>query len=73
MEEICEDNGYDEQYRSMARAQDAIGWRRFVEGMVCKEMRTIQRAHCSVAGQQKDTEKWGWELVICLLEVTHGQ
>ncbi len=73
MEEICEDNGYDEQYRSMARAQVAIGWRRFMEGMVCKEMRTIQQAHCTVAGQQKDTEEWGRELVIRLLEVTHGQ
>jgi hypothetical protein len=33
-EDICKDN-------SMARAQDAIGWMRFMEGMVCKEMRHI--------------------------------
>jgi hypothetical protein len=73
MEDICKDNGYDERYRAMARAQDEIGWRRFMEGMVCNEMRTIQRSQCSVAGRRNDTETWGWELVIRLLEITHGQ
>ena len=41
MEEICIENGYDERYIVMARAQDLIGWRRFLEGMVCKEIRAI--------------------------------
>ena len=73
MEDICKDSGYDERYRMMARAQDEIGWRRFMEGMVCKEMRTIQCSQCSVEGRRNDTEKWGRELVIHLLEITHGQ
>ena len=73
MEDICKDNGYDERYRTMARAQDEIGWRRFMEGMVCKEMRTIQQSQCSMVGWQNDTEKWGRELVIRLLEITHRQ
>ena len=46
----------------MARAQDDIGWWRFMEGMICKEIGRIQR-----------TEKWGVGLVTKLLEVTHGQ
>jgi hypothetical protein len=41
MEEICIENGYDERYKVMARAQDSIGWRRFMEGMVCKDIRAI--------------------------------
>ena len=73
MEEICIENGYDERYKVMARAQDSIGWRRFMEGMVCKEIRAIQRKHSSVTGLQCNTEHWGGELVTRLLEVTHGQ
>jgi hypothetical protein len=38
MEEICEENHYDQRYRVMARAQDEIGWWRFMEGMICKEI-----------------------------------
>ena len=37
MENICLENGYDERYVKMAKAQDSIGWRRFMEGMMSKE------------------------------------
>jgi hypothetical protein len=50
MEEICIENGYDERYNVMARAQNSTGWRRFMEGMVCKEIRAIQLMHSSVTG-----------------------
>ena len=75
MEEICIENSYDERYKVMARAQDSIGWRRFMEGMVCKEIRAIQHTHSSVTGLRCNTEHGGWgrELVTHLLEFTHGQ
>jgi hypothetical protein len=73
MEEICIKNGYDERNIVMARAQYLIGWRRFMEGMVCKEIRAIQRTHSSVTGLRCNSERWGRELVTHLLEVTHGQ
>jgi hypothetical protein len=39
MEEICEENNFDQRYRVMARAHDEIGWWRFMEGgMICKEI-----------------------------------
>jgi len=50
MEEICIENGYDKRYKVMARAQDSIGWWRFMEGMVCKEIKAIQRTHSIVTG-----------------------
>jgi hypothetical protein len=31
----------------MARAQDDIGWRCFMEGMVGKEIRAIQKLYCT--------------------------
>jgi hypothetical protein len=73
MEEICTENDYDARYRIMARSQDSIGWRRFMEGMVCKEFRAIQSAYSGVTRLRGNTEKWGKGLVTRLLEVTHGQ
>jgi hypothetical protein len=37
MTKICIDMGYGMKFRRMATAQDEIGWRRFMEGMICKE------------------------------------
>ncbi len=73
MVEICAKNDYDERYQTMARSQDSIGWRRFMEGMVCKEIRAIQREHSSVTGLRCNTERWARDLVTRLLEFTHGQ
>jgi hypothetical protein len=50
MGEICEENQYDQWYRVMARAQDSIGWQRFMEGMICKEIGRIQGTHAGLQG-----------------------
>ena len=73
MEEIYEENHYDQQYRVMARAQDEIGWRRFFEGMICKEIGRIQGMPVGLQASRLSAEKWGVGLVTKLLEVTHGQ
>ncbi len=57
----------------MAKAQDAIGWRRFMEGMICKEIWAIQKTYTALSGLGTSMEKWTGELVTKLLEVTHGQ
>jgi hypothetical protein len=57
----------------MARAQNLFGRQRFMEGMVCKEIRAIQCTHSNVTGLRCNTKCWGGELVSRLLEVTHGQ
>jgi len=63
----------DGEYRRLANLMDLIGWRRFMEGMVLKEVVAIQnravddgRCHMTVAS-------WSAGLVTKLLEVTHGQ
>ena len=73
MEEICIQNDYNDRFKTMVRSQDSIGWQRFMEGMVCKEIRAIQISHSSVEGLRCNTATWGRDLVIHLLEVTHGQ
>jgi hypothetical protein len=75
MEAICSDNGYNRHYRQMAKAQDTIGWQRFMEKMVmvCREIRVIQTTHTALSGSRTNAEKWTVELITKLLEVTHGQ
>lgn len=79
VESICShnDNGYDGRYRLMlmARAQDAIGWRCFVEGKVCREIRLIQMIHTALSGSRANAEKWSVELITkpLQIEVMHGQ
>ena len=73
MEEICEENHYGQRYREITRAQDAIGWQRFTEGVICKEIGLIQRMHTGLQASRLSAKKWGVGLVTKLLEVTHGQ
>jgi hypothetical protein len=57
----------------MATSQDTIGWRRFMEGMICKEIRQIQQMYAGLQGLRLSSRKWGKGLVTKLLEVTHCQ
>ncbi len=57
----------------MVKEQDEIGWRRFMEGMVCKGMRNIQETYIQVEGSNVTSDQWAQGLITKLLEVTHGQ
>ena len=56
----------------MAQDQDDIGWRRFMEGMVCQRLREIQATYTSIKGSRVTPEPWTTGVVIQLLEATHG-
>ena len=60
-------------YRWFADSQDAIGWRRFMEGMISKEMLEIQQHHITLSGSSWTLAAWAKGLVVKLLETTHGQ
>ena len=57
----------------VALLQDAIRWRQIMEGMISKEWIKLQREHYTIFGGKYTPEKWAQQLVIKLLEVTHGQ
>ena len=57
----------------MAEEQDAIGWRRFMEGMISKKLRDIQTEYSVIEGSYISPTLWAQGLVIKLLEATHGQ
>jgi len=71
MTEIC--NGLGETYMQMAREQDVIGWRRFMEGTIPTRMREIQRQYHISEGTRTSPERWAQGLILELLEATHGQ
>jgi hypothetical protein len=71
MVDICQ--GLGEDFQKMARDQDAIGWRRFMEGMICKHMRGIQSLYHFREGTLLSPERWAQGLILKLLEATHGQ
>lgn len=62
-----------EVYHLMAKSQDEIGWRRFMDRMVSRQIIDIQREYFALRGTSWRLEKWAIGLVTRLLEVTHGQ
>jgi hypothetical protein len=66
-------DGLGPQYKQMAMEQDAIGWRRFMEGMISKEMRTIQYEYYHGQGSWLSSTRWAKGLILKLLETTHRQ
>jgi hypothetical protein len=71
MTEIC--RGMDSRYRKVAEEQDAIGWMRFTEGMICRGLRGLQETYTAVEGSNVTREQWATGVIINLLEATHGQ
>ncbi len=77
MEEIC--RGKDTRFFRMVADQDIIGWRRFMEGMVCKGLWEIQSTYSAVNGLNVFLEQWTTGVITKLkrwnvkLEATPGQ
>jgi len=65
--------GQSNEYRRFGLAQDKIGWRRFMEGMVVTECRSLQRKYRVGQGLRDNSRKWTRDLMIKLMECTHGQ
>ncbi len=57
----------------MAKAQDKLGWRRFMEGMITLKLVVVQEEYQLRAGAVMSIGKWASGFIIKLLEVTHGQ
>jgi hypothetical protein len=57
----------------MADEQDSIGWRRFMEGMVCRSIRGIQETYTTMEGSNLSPAQWTVGVITKLLEATHGQ
>jgi hypothetical protein len=65
MGDIC--RGCREEFHQLAKEQDKIGWRRFMEGMVCKQTRMIQLLYHFNTGMCISPEQWASGLVLKLM------
>jgi hypothetical protein len=59
--------------RKLADSMDLIGWRRFLEGMILKEMVAIQSKVEDDGRFKMTVANWSAGLVTKMLEVTHGK
>ena len=59
--------GLGSMFGRLATSQDQIGWRRFMEGMISKEVVEIQQAHFDLWRIKKSAGRWAKELVVKLL------
>jgi hypothetical protein len=57
----------------MANKQVAIGWRHFMEGMICRSMRKIQYNFHHQEGTWMSSTCWAQGMILKLLKATHGQ
>ena len=71
MSSICRRLG--PRFKRMGTLQDKIGWNRFMEGMVSKEIVALQRQAATVHGLDVSLHTWATGLVKRLLKIVHGQ
>ena len=57
----------------LAHSQDLIGWRRFMEGVISKEITCIKKSYVALSIYHLGIKRWMTCLITKLLEVTHGQ
>ncbi len=70
MVDIC--HGLRDHFQQMVQDQDAIGWQRVMDGMICTRMRRIQSLYRFREGTRLSPERWAQGLILKLLEATHG-
>jgi hypothetical protein len=70
MTKIC--SGMDHRYCKVAEEQDTIGWRRFMEGMICHGLIGLQEIYTTVKGNVTG-EQWATGVIRKLPKTTHGQ
>jgi hypothetical protein len=61
------------QFQALGHLQDIIGWWRFLEGTISKEIVDLQQQFYAVNSSQMSLDKWSTGLITWLLEITHGQ
>jgi hypothetical protein len=61
------------RFQALGHLQDIIGWRRFLKGMISKQIMALQQQFHAVNGSQMTLDRWLSGLMTWLLEITHGQ
>jgi mannose-6-phosphate isomerase class I len=62
----------DSMYQ-LAKSQDKIGWRRFTEGCISKELQKRQSFHLQMSSSRLNGSDWTRQLISRILQITHSQ
>ena len=68
--------GTGRRYNKLESSHDLIGWRRFMEGMISKEMIVIHQEYLDLrgaCGTPTTSTSWSKGLIVRLIEITHVQ
>ena len=57
----------------LAKSQDKIGWRRFTEGYISKEIQKRQTFHLQMSSSRLNGSDWTKQLISRILQITHSQ
>ncbi len=71
MPEICQGLGL--LFAHLGWSQDKVGWHRFLEGMVVKEVKEIQCQYLSQVESKMSIKLLMMGLIVKLLKITHRQ
>ena len=69
-------HGTGRQYSKLSVSHDLIGWRRFMEAIIYKEMLEIQQDYLDIRrarGTPTTPTSWAKGLIVHLIGITHGQ
>jgi len=70
---FCELGRMSSDVGEVARDQDIIGWRNFMEGRICLKFGDIQHVHLSSSDSLLNTDTWMRMFISKLLHITHSQ
>ena len=68
-------HGTGRRYSKLELSQDLIGWRKFMEEMISKEMLVIQQEYLDLRvarGTSTTPISWAKGNIVCLIEITHA-
>ena len=61
------------QMTSLAKSQDIIGWKNFMEGRISRHFFDVQNEYLTLGNHRMDAEQWTRQFISKILHITHSQ
>ena len=61
------------QMTCLAKSQDIIGWKNFMEGRISRHFFDVQNEYLTLGNHRMDAEQWTKQLISKILHITHSQ
>ena len=65
--------GMSPQMSQLAKSQDIIGWKNFMEGRVSRHFSGMQNEYLTMRNHRIDAEQWTRQLISKVLHIVHSQ